>query len=158
MEHLAAAVTAADTEWNARTYTPTECVDLLWQIQDAIGGLRALDDDIRKQLLANAEDREIVTDRGTIEVLRKTKRTQWRVDELVADAVARLVDDRTILFDDAGERRPWPAAAHLLVGRLREVVSVPGGKVTGMRLLGMQPDEYCQETPDGWAVRLPPRP
>ena len=58
----------------------------------------------------------------------------------------------------AGEERStadltgWEAAQ-----ALRECISFGAGKVTGLRARGLQPDEYCKETPDGWSVQLPPR-
>lgn len=160
-EKLNHATHTCDNEWhNERDHTPADqCVTILFALGDAVRSLRTLEDDVRQRLLELADDGNTIdTAHGTVEVLRKTKRTQWRMDELLADVVTRLADDRTILFDDDGERRPWTASAHLLVDRLRGVVSMPSGKVTGMRAIGLQPDEYCQETPDGWAVRLPPKP
>lgn len=93
-------------------------------------------------------DRVEVPGLGVVETHRRTKRTKWDTDALVADVLgAAAGDDRAV-----GDLDPWEA-----VTALRECISFGAGKVTGLRARGLQPDEYCQETPDGWSVQLPPR-
>ena len=46
----------------------------------------------------------------------------------------------------------WEAAE-----ALRKAISFGAGKVTALRSLGLQPDEYCREEQDGMTVELPPR-
>jgi len=47
--------------------------------------------------------------------------------------------------------------AHAVARVLRDCVSFGAGKVTGLRARGITPDEFCQETVDGYSVVLPPR-
>lgn len=83
---------------------------------------------------------------GLVETHRRTKRKAWDMDALVADVIESI--------DTEGEGAPGP---HEVTRHLRECISFGAGKVTGLRARGLQPDEYCQETPDGWSVQLPPR-
>ena len=93
-------------------------------------------------------DRIEVPGLGLVETHRRTKRTGWDHDTLVTDVLdAAAGPDRPV--DDL---TPWETAQ-----ALRKAISFGQGKVTGLRDLGLQPDEYCQETPEGWSVQLPPR-
>lgn len=103
--------------------------------------------DVEQQLLGTMGDRRVeVPGLGVVEAHRRTRRTGWDHDALAADVI-------DVLVTDAGED-----LAPLEVAReLQAAISFGAGKVTRLRALGLAPDEYCQETPDGWSVQLPPR-
>lgn len=85
---------------------------------------------------------------GLVETHRRTKRKAWDHDALIADVIETVNMDG----DESVAPGPWE-----VVAALRECVSLGAGKVIGLRARGLQVDEYCQETPDGWSVQLPPR-
>ena len=90
---------------------------------------------------------------GVVEIKRRTKRTAWRHDELIPVVVARALDERRV-DEETGE---FEREAHAVARVLRDCVSFGAGKVTGLRARGITPDEFCQETVDGYSVVLPPR-
>ena len=87
---------------------------------------------------------------GLVETHRRTKRTGWDHDALVVDVLQATADEAGVT--EVAELDPWQAVAALQLA-----ISFGAGKVTRLRALGLQPDEYCKETPDGWTVQLPPR-
>lgn len=99
------------------------------------------------------ERRVEVSGLGVFEARRRMKRTGWaeHMDDLVADVIATA---ETCGDDGEGVRDLSP----LEVAReLRAAITFGAGKVTRLRELGLEPDMYCRETPDGWSVQLPPR-
>lgn len=155
LSYTAARISALWDDVSATDVSAERVVGLLLELGDGIRNLRVIDDMMRAAIIARAETKEFPTAFGPVEVLKRTKRTAWQMDDLLRDVVARIADERDVIFDGDGERVPWPVAAQRLVARLRECVSMSGGKVTGLRGLEIQPDEYCQETPDGWSLKLP---
>jgi hypothetical protein len=99
----------------------------------------------------------VVEGLGEVEIKRRTKRTAWRHDELLPVVVARIMDEPTTLYDDDGTLLPYAQIGHNVASRLRECIGLGAGKVTGLRAMGIQPDEFCKEEADGYAVQLPPR-
>lgn len=93
---------------------------------------------------------------GAVESKRRTRRTQWQHDDAFRAVVARIADEPGVFYDEDGVRMPPATMAANVVERLRDVLT-PSWKVTGLRALGLSPDEYCSETPDGWSIQLPPR-
>lgn len=129
-----------------------------WDCADMIRDLRMLDELIRKEIKGRAESKKVETTYGVVEIKTETKRTQWDKDALLAHATSRIVELPGVLTDEHGELHPPSAIASNVVAQLRNVVSISGGKVTGMRALGLAPDEFCKEDPQGWSVILPKRP
>lgn len=113
---------------------------------------RAYDEAERRYLILAPEKRYEVPGVGLVEVSKRTKRTGWRHAELLPVLVARALDERQ-LDEESGE---YEREASAVARVLRECVSFGAGKVTGLRARGIQPDEFCDETPDGYSVRLPP--
>lgn len=130
---------------------PADLARALAYLRDLKQDAATIYTDVEARYLGSLEEygqRVEVPGLGLVETHRRTKRTGWDHDALVADVLdAAAGDDRTI--DDLD---PWEAVA-----ALRECISFGAGKVTGLRARGLQPDEYCKETPDGWTVQLPPR-
>ena len=100
----------------------------------------------------------VVEGLGELEIRRATKRTRWRHDELLSAVIARVMDEPATIYDPfTGELLPYTQIGHNVTGRLRECVSFGAGKVTGIRAIGLQPDEFCEEEPGAMSVQLPPR-
>lgn len=103
--------------------------------------------DVEGLMLALMDDRRVeVTGLGVFEAKRRTKRTGWDHDALAVDVIDAVVTD---LGEDMTPLDTYR--------ELKAAFSIGAGKVTRLRELGLEPDEYCQETPDGWSVQLPPR-
>lgn len=100
--------------------------------------------------LPDYRDRVEVPGLGLVETHRRTKRKAWDMDAVVVDVLDATANE--VGVETTADLDPWVA-----VRALRECISFGAGKVTGLRARGLQPDEYCQETPDGWSVQLPPR-
>lgn len=95
---------------------------------------------------------------GEVSVHHKTKRTGWRHAEMIPAIIARVMDEPATIYDpETGELLPHATIGANVAARLRECVSMGAGKVTGLRAIGLQPDEFCNEEDDGWSVQLPPR-
>lgn len=89
---------------------------------------------------------------GVVEIKKVTKRTQWDNDALWRTVVARARDE--VERDDEG----YPLESEVeTVSRILRDCAYPSWKVTGLRAHGIQEDEYCVVTPDGWSVKLPSR-
>jgi hypothetical protein len=81
---------------------------------------------------------------------RPKARKAWRHDELCAD-VLKHVPEQALLNTTTGEVEP---ERHTTLRLLRDCVSFGGGKVTGLRKLGMDPDEYHEVTEKPETVRV----
>lgn len=86
---------------------------------------------------------------GMLEANRRTKRTGWRHDELLGDIARAVPNHRPVLADGDIEPAEWTMAR-----LVPKCVSLSGGKVTGLRELGLQADEYCQVGESEPQVRL----
>lgn len=133
------------------------CIDLIFTLADAKRDIGFLDEALRKEIQAQAGAKKIETAHGPVEIKQSTRRTQWDKDSLLAHATARIIELPGVLTDDEGEIRPPAAIASQVVAKLKDVVSISGGKVTGMKALGLQVDEFCREDPQGWSLVLPSR-
>lgn len=135
-----------------------DAVDWCYVVADMIRDLRMLDTLVRREVKARAGAKKVETAHGLVEIKMETKRTQWRKDELLAHVTARIVELPGVLTDEEGELHPPSVIASNVVHALKGAVSISGGKVTGMRALGLQPDEFCHEDINGYSVVLPKRP
>lgn len=139
--------------------TRDERVHLLVELRRVRADIAAYMVEVEHDLLAQAgEKRWIVPGLGEVTIRKKTKRTGWRHDELLPALIARIMDESETLYDrETGELLPYVQIGHNLTRRLRACVSFGAGKVTGLREIGLTPDEFCTEEPDGWGVELPSR-
>jgi hypothetical protein len=84
---------------------------------------------------------------GVVESHPKVKRSGWQWDDLVQDVVD------TLELETPEHHEGAAAAAR----RIQECIGFRAGKVTGLRAIGLQPDEFCREEFEGWTIQLPPR-
>jgi hypothetical protein len=95
---------------------------------------------------------------GLVEVRKRWKRSRWDWSELLPVIAARIVDDPATIFDpETGEVLPPAVIGANVATRLRDAISFSSAKVTALREMGIQVDEFCEEEPDGYAVQLPAR-
>jgi hypothetical protein len=132
---------------------------LLAAIRDCRQDLAALYKRIETDLMNEAgEKRFVVEGGGEVEIKHTTKRTQWRHSDLLAAVIARVMDEPATIYDqETGELLPYMTIGHNVTERLRDCVSLGAGKVTGIRAIGLQPDEFCHEEDGGYSVKLWPR-
>jgi hypothetical protein len=129
-------------------------VKLRWNLREARVHLDEVAAAADQHLLAEAGERTFdVPGIGRVEIKVKKKRTGWRHDELVPALVAKAREER-LLNSETGDVEPEGVTVARV---LRDCISFGAGKVTGLRRRGFQPDEWCNEEPDGWQVVLPPR-
>jgi hypothetical protein len=147
---------ACEEDYHPEDYDRDELARLLVAIRDVRAAFAAFADRVESDLLIESGDKSWVVDGlGEVEIKRSIRRTGWRYDELVPIVVARVADEPGVLFDpETGERVPWTESAHRIAARLRECFSF-SAKVTGLRAIGIQPDEFCTEDEAAWSVRLP---
>ncbi len=66
--------------------------------------------------------------------------------------MSRALDERK-LDELTGEYDSEGAA----VARVLEQCARPSWRLTPLRELGLDPDEWCEVEPDGWSIKLPGR-
>jgi hypothetical protein len=138
--------------------TPRDLALLLLAIRALVAFLRDDYRDVEGLLVARMRGARqlVLDDLGIVEVHRKVKRTRWNHDELCAAIAARVSDEPAVWFDvDSGELLPFAQIAANIVQRVRETTQLSGGKLSGLRAMGIQADEYCEVDVDGYSVQLP---
>ena len=144
-------------------YTPSDItedfVHLLAALRDARASLATFADRVERDLLAVMGERSITVEGvGLVEAKKSVRRTKWDHDSLVASIVSRLADEPDVFFDpEDGVLLPHARIGHNVARRMRECISFGAGKVTGMRAIGLSPDEFCEEDESHWSVKLPSR-
>lgn len=88
--------------------------------------------------LACAGDKKLeVPGLGLVECHKRTKRTNWLHEDLWKDITLKALE-----ADEDPVEALWSA-------------SRPTWRVSALKALGLDPDEYCQTEADGWSVQLP---
>lgn len=139
--------------------SPDVLAHVLVTIRDLRGRLAELAADVEQSLARKMPDKILdVPDVGRFERKVSRRRSQWDHDALVAAVIARIVDDPDVWVNaETGELHPLAERATRIAARLRDCISFGAGKVTGLRALGLQPDEYCQEDGAKVSILLPPK-
>ena len=136
-----------------------ELVTLLVYIRDLRADLAALAKAVECELMPLAGEKQfVVPNIGEVTIRKQTRRTGWKHDLLLPVLIARIMDEPETIFDrETGELLPYVQIGHNLTRRLRECVSFGAGKVTGLKAIGLDEEDFCTVTPDGYGVELPPR-
>lgn len=137
---------------------PDDIARLMVNIRDLRASLRDTLTELEHEFVAsmNGDKKLEVDGLGEFAVKRKTSRTGWDHDALISAVVARIVDEPSMVWDPTtGEMLPPNAIGANVARRLRDAISFGAGKVTGLRALGLDPDEYCHEEDAGYGVQLP---
>lgn len=146
---------AADIEQNydAVPLDRDEKVHLLCYLRDLRADLAVFAKRVENDLLADAGERRWIVDTlGEVAVRKNTKRSRWDNEGLTARVVALALDER-VLDEESGEYE----SAHSAVARVLSECSRPSWRLTPLRSRGIDESEFCEVTPDGWSVELPPR-
>ena len=114
-------------------------------------------DEVERALIFCAGDKKLeVEGVGLVEIKSSVRRTGWQHDDLFRSVVARIIDTPGVFYDEDGTSLYPAQAAANVVERLREVLS-PSWKVTGLRALGLDADEFCETDEKHYSVKLPGR-
>src|SRR5690242_17637887 len=137
-----------------------EIVGLLVRIRDCRAGLAVLASTLELAVAQrHGPDKWVVDNVGEVQVRRSVARRAWRHDELIPAVIARIIGEPATIYDpETGELLPYAQIAANITVRLRDCVSFGAGKVTGLRALGLQPDEFCEQDDAHYSVQLPRRP
>lgn len=138
---------------------PEALAIVLVAIRECRAELANLYDVVERDCLGEmGEKRMLVGGVGEVEVKHATTRTAWEYDSLVPAIVARLADEPGVFYDPKdGVFLPSATIGANVARRLRECLSISGGKVTGLRALGIDPDEYCHTEHGKAQIKLPKR-
>lgn len=137
---------------------PEALAVVLVAIRECRMQLASLSSTIERDLLQIMPKKLIVAGVGEVEAKRTSSRTAWDYETLIPAIVGRVADEPGMFFDpEDGTQLPYQTIGHNIARRLRECVSFSGGKVTGLRALGIDPSEYCHETWGDAQVKLPAR-
>lgn len=104
------------------------------------------------RLLSLMDEKVLRTPLGAFESKWQTRRTGWRYDALLPVVVARGLDERKVDPETGEYEREGEAVARAL----KDCISFSGGKVTGLKARGINPDEFCNAEYTGQTVMLPP--
>ena len=137
---------------------PVTLAGVLADLRDHRQDVARVYDEIEQWVIHQAGDRRIeVPNLGVVEIKSSVRRTGWMHDDLFRSVIARLADEPGVFYDpEEGCLLPTSQMASNVVSVLREVLS-PSWKVTGLRKIGLDPDEYAQVDEKHWNVQLPPR-
>lgn len=138
---------------------PAALAVVLAAVREARAGLAEFAAEVERVLLAEMGEKAIeVEGLGLVEAKRSVRRTGWDHETLIPHVVARLADEPGVFFDpDDATLLPYATIGHNVARRLKECISFGAGKVTGLRAIGLDPDEYCSADEAHWSVRLPAR-
>jgi hypothetical protein len=143
-----------DAEIDARKDDPVATGQALARLDAILGDMRYLRDRLARTT-ASAMDRlriKQLTVEGlaTWEATASYKRTGWRHRDLLIKALDTT--KLTMLDENTGELLASEATADIILEWL-----TPSWKLTGLRALGVKPDDYCTVDTDeeGNAVRTP---
>lgn len=132
---------------------------LLDAVRQCRAELASFATEAEKVLLSEMGERSIeVMGLGLVEAKKSIRRTGWKHDELIAAVVARVADEPGVFFNvEDGALLPFATIGHNVAARLRACIGFGAGKVTGLKAIGLQPDEFCTQDDGAWSVKLPGR-
>lgn len=126
-----------------------EATRLLRDLRDALVIAGSLDHALVRHIYLTGEHgKQVVEGVGQVQISRGRDRRKW--DE--RGVVQAVLDAR--MTERGGEmpNEPWEVAEWLL-----EVLGVGYCRVTPLRAMGIDPANYCEDTPGNLQVSLPPR-
>lgn len=125
---------------------------LLVGLRDARSSLSRVFANAEQALLSEAGRKTFeVPGLGRFEVRRNTKRTDWKLDDLVPVLVVKAQQERHYDGDSGQVEGEGEAVARVL----RACVGFSYGKVRELATRGIQADEYATVDENNWTVSLP---
>lgn len=148
---LAAATRLSEVTHDTKTLPDwQEAVRLLDKMRAAADQAGAVKDAlVRHVYLTGEHGRNVIVEGvGPVDITRARDRKAWDERGMIQAVIDRRMEER------GGEmpNEPWEVVEWVL-----EVASVDYGRVTPLRALGLDPDDYCTSTPGRVGVSLPPR-
>lgn len=125
---------------------------LLLSLRDVKRSAGEVYDAYRDRVLDEAGEKVWDSPFGRFEIVKRTKRTGWRHDQLVPALVAHARFEESRLLSRDGEVE---GEGEVVARVLRDTISFGAGKVRGLQARGFTPDEWCNAEEDGYDVRLP---
>lgn len=157
VEDVARNLPAAVAHWNA-TLTDAEAVNVVAWAQD----LRRLLADVEAAVTWAASRNASIPKTGTLAdgraytLKRGADRKGWDHDRWKHDVRAAIASDRgagmMVVDESTGEVRP---VAQVLLSAIADAQAVHGStapKVTALKALGLDPDDYAETIPGRWSV------
>jgi hypothetical protein len=126
----------------------------LGPLQQILGDLRLLESRVKTYIADTMPERRVTVEGvGTVEKLKKVTRRNWDSDELLRKIVSRAIVD-----EETGEIPSSPLeAVDMVVNEIRACVPFTGStgwRVGALRDRGFDPDEWCEENPDGYSIKF----
>jgi hypothetical protein len=135
--------------------TREEAVVLLDALRDCIRELRVLDDHLVGVIVETGRAWKFdVPGAGHVEIHKKTDRKAWDRDRLFPVLASRFADESLLFCDENGEKLPRAETCLRIFHRLGECISLRDGKVTGLRPLGIERDDFCTTSDAGYSVQI----
>jgi hypothetical protein len=130
----------------ARDWSVEELAIALVAIRDVRASLAITAGRLEKELAsASGEKRFTVEGLGEFEVKGNVRRVKWDREELL-----RAVMDSRLVNEATGE-----ITDETPVDKVLQVWNLGAPRVMALRARGLDPDEFCEATFEGWQVRLP---
>ncbi|SDL15322.1 hypothetical protein SAMN05428985_11082 [Nocardioides sp. YR527] len=142
----------------------TECTDpegrdlaeLLWSVREARVFLlsieRTLEEETAKSMLAdNAESGTLRVERSRRPDRKSWEHAAWQAEVRRKVIQAEGLKGAHVISADGEE---LDVSLEAVVRRVQEVHGSAAPKVTGLRGLGIDADDYCERSPGPWAVKV----
>lgn len=133
-----------------------DLAELLWNVREARTELldieRTLEEATAKAMLGdNAETGTIRVERS-----RRPDRKSWQHDEWKADVRRKTIQKNSlkgaVVISADGEE--LDVSLEAVIREVQEVHGSAPPKVTGLRKLGIDADDYCERSPGPWSVKV----
>lgn len=136
----------------------TDMAELLLAVQSARIALQALERDAEAECAKAMVGDYAETPTLRVERSRRAERKTWDHEAWKRDARGKVLRKHGLLgaqavIDAQGEMLS-PAAFAEALTELQGVHGSTAPRVTQMRGLGLDPDDYCERTPGSWQVRV----
>ncbi len=151
LEALLDAIWDFDTKFrggNPKDLDVTSLVSMLDAVRDMTNTLKSVDERLVEVLTAKMGD-PIAVDGVVAEVKWGKPRKQWETEQLASlvseEIIARAIDPETGALETPVSQ---------LIQQLLQFVGVSYWKVTALKALGIDPDQYCEVGPAKASVQL----
>lgn len=134
--------------------TAQELATELFQLRSQIEVFKRKADEVEAELLAEMPEKKLeVPGIGVFESRKATDRKQWQHAELQSTLIAKIRSGEARTVDpETGEIVEEDDVA--LTARVFTATANPSWRVTALKALDINPDEYCFATPGKWSVQF----
>lgn len=129
-------------------HTPADLIQCLSRLRETIRVLQTVDAAIVREVYIRCEHSEQeIEGVGRVKIMRGRERRSWDGRGVVRAVIDAQMEKRGYEVPDD----PWDVAEWLL-----EVFPTDRPRVTPLRALGIEPREFCEDSPGKPTVQLPP--